>query len=90
MFAGAALDVDAKDIYANPGPFRDKPFFELIYFADTEGCIGPLAAADFAADFAHGRDTGVRVRLDEADQSLYEDWSRAFTLAGSGGLVCFS
>jgi hypothetical protein len=31
----APLNVDADDIYADPGPFRDKPFFELIYFADT-------------------------------------------------------
>jgi hypothetical protein len=53
--ARAALNVDADDIYADPGPFRDKPFFELIFFADTQGCIGPLAAADLAADFAQGR-----------------------------------
>lgn len=90
MLARAALDVDAKDIYTNPDPFREKPFFELIYFADTQGCIGPLASADLAADFAQGRETGVRARLDDQDQSLYDDWSRAFTLASGSGLVFFS
>jgi hypothetical protein len=89
VLARAALNVDADDIYADPGPFRDKPFFELIFFADTEGCIGPLAAADLAADFAQGRDTGVRAGLNEVYHSLYDDWSRAFTLASGGGLVHF-
>jgi hypothetical protein len=59
VLARVALNVDADVIYADPGPFRDKPFFELIFFVDTEGCIGPLAAADLAADFAQGRDSGT-------------------------------
>jgi hypothetical protein len=64
LLARAALNVDADDIYADPDPFRDNPFFELIYFADTEGCIGPLAAADLAADFAQGRESGVRAQAE--------------------------
>ena len=52
LLAHAALSVDADDMYADPGRFRDQPFFELIFFADTERYIGPLAAADLAADFA--------------------------------------
>ena len=90
LIARAALNVDPRDVYADPDSFRDKPFFELIYFADTEGCIGPLAAADLAADFAHGLDGGVRAGLDDDYQSLYDDWSRAFELARGGGLVYFS
>ena len=90
MLARAALNVDAKDVYVDPGQFRDMPFFELIYFADTQGHIGPLAAADLAADFADGRDTGVRARLDEADQSLYDDWSTVPSRSQVVAVSCIS
>jgi hypothetical protein len=88
LLAHAALNVDADDIYADPGRFRDQPFFEL-FFADTEGCIGPLAPADLAADFAQGRESRVRARLNEAYQSLYDVRSHAYTLASGSGLVYF-
>lgn len=32
----------------------------------------------------------MRAGLEEPYQSLYDDWLRAFTLAGAGGLVYFS
>lgn len=70
----------------------DKPFAELIWFADNEGTIGPLAAARLLADFkehqaeyfAHYPD---EQGLDEWNRRKYEDWMTAFELASQDGLV---
>lgn len=74
----------------NPGRDPEGPFYELIWFADNEGCIGPEAAKDLLVDFrAHferymppedGRDWFM---------AKYMDWMRAFELAADGGLVDF-
>jgi hypothetical protein len=85
----AALGVDTMEVGADPASFREAPFFELIYFADNEGCIGPLAATDLAADFAEGHDSGVRAKLSDEHQARYDKWSCAFTLASGNGLVHF-
>jgi hypothetical protein len=71
-------------------PDPDLPFYELIWFADNEGSIGPEAAADLLADFQEHAD-----RYDPADDQLgymrrkYVDWTRAFELAAQDGLVHF-
>lgn len=66
------------------------PFYELIWFADNEGTIGPEAAADLLADF---REHADRYALGETLTGYfsrkYEDWTRAFELAADGGLVHF-
>jgi hypothetical protein len=78
----------------NPGTDPDGPFYELIYFADNEGCIGPDAAKDLLADFrehaeqynpGHESEGVWRERCFEK----YRDWTRAFELAADGGLVYF-
>jgi len=66
-------------------PDPERPFYELIWFADNEGCIGPEAAADLLADFrAHAGDYQPCFW-----QDTYHDWTRAFELAADGGLVRF-
>lgn len=87
----AALGVSPEDIWHDIGSFQDKPFFELIHFADNEGTIGPEAAADLAEDF---RSMASRVRplLEGPDgygAAKYDDWQAAFELAAKGGLVDF-
>lgn len=73
---------------SHPDQLRDLPFFELIYFADNEGTIGPASAADLAADFVeHGE--RVAPQLDEWDASSYLEWTRAFQAAAGHGLVVF-
>lgn len=73
-------------------PDPDLPFYELIWFADNEGCIGPDAARDLHIDF---RTHAERYRVLHADDDSswyvgrYEDWTRAFDLAADGGLVRF-
>jgi len=88
QFNPAPMTYDRGPMMAEPDP--DKPFYELIWFADNEGCIGELAAAELLADFrAHadrydaGSDNPTYMR------AKYNDWMRAFELAADGGLVRF-
>jgi hypothetical protein len=77
----------------NPESDPDGAFYELIYFADNEGAIGPEAAADLLKDFeqyanayaaAHSQGYGG-----DQFRERYDDWTRAFRLAAHGGLVDF-
>lgn len=83
----------------NPGvdddgmPDPALPFYELIWFADNEGCIGPDAAVHLLDDFrvhqavyvpCMGTGEGIGGR-----PLKYDDWMRAFELAADGGLVRF-
>lgn len=70
----------------NPERDPEKPFYELIWFADNEGIIGPDAAADLLADFKAHAETYVG---SEYDRVKYDDWTKAFELAADGGLVRF-
>lgn len=73
-------------------PDPDLPFYELIWFADNEGTIGELAAADLLADFtANAASYAPKGYEWEIAQSVekYTDWAEAFRLAADGGLVRF-
>lgn len=65
---------------------QDMPFFELVWFADNEGCIGSEAAADLLADFADHRE---RITLAGLDPEWVNDWIKGLTLAADNGLVLF-
>ncbi len=76
----------------NPDTLPDLPFYELIWFADNEGCIGPEAAADLlqdframAASYRPPRETGYP----EYYTDKYRDWTRACELAAESGLIHF-
>lgn len=77
----------------NPEVKPELPFYELIYFADNEGTIGPKACRDLAYDFNTNREayfaltgTGYDGRY---DQELYDRWTVAMMLGESDGLVRF-
>lgn len=72
-------------------PDPELPFYELIWFADDEGCIGELAAANLLADFeAHaGRYSPGAGLYSGGWREKYHDWTEAFRLAADGGLVRF-
>lgn len=70
----------------NPNCDPDGPFYELIFFADNEGSIGPEASKDLLADFLLYFE---RYPADEWDLAKYKDWLNAFKLAADGGLVHF-
>jgi hypothetical protein len=83
-------------MWDDPGAV-DQPFYELIHFADNEGCIGPEAARDLLADFREHRDAWAQMVKANADLAgavdyyidKYDEWIRAFELASDGGLVEF-
>jgi hypothetical protein len=77
----------------NPARDPDGPFYELIWFADNEGDIGPEAAADLLKDFEQHADAYATAAPEgwegEYGREKYADWTRAFRLAADGGLVDF-
>lgn len=83
-----AVERDARD-YWNGGVGEDAPFYELINFADNEGCIGPDAASDLVADFAKHADQFAAVTDDEHWVRHYADWQRSVQLASNDGLINF-
>lgn len=70
----------------NPDRHPDGPFYELIWFADSEGTIGPEAARDLLADFQELADPDV---VPAGWPNRFSDWTRAFELAAADGLVRF-
>lgn len=69
---------------------REGPFFELVHFADNEGCIGSIAAGKLVSDFR----AYEAKALAEADECrwfwhAYNNWRRAFEIASEGGAVDF-
>ena len=73
----------------NPDRDPEAPFYELIWFADNEGCIGPDAAKDLLADFREHEAAYISPDQFDREGRLYRDWLRAFDLAAVGGLVNF-
>lgn len=74
----------------NPDRTLDGPFYELLWFADNEGSIGPDAARDLLADFReHAKAYQPPGSWSEYARQCYDDWTRAFELATDGGIVSF-
>jgi len=73
----------------------EMPFYELIFFSDCEGTIGPDAAADLAEDFRAMRAKVLSQPLADPEAEAwfverYDQWAAAFELASRGrGLVLF-
>lgn len=79
----------------NPDRSQDRPFYELLWFADERGTIGPDAARDLLADFRQHAD--LYAPLPDGDdwyknmfRDRYADWTRACELAADGGLISFN
>ena len=73
----------------NPDTKPDLPFYELIWFADNEGSIGPEAAADLLADFREHADRYVLPEHYASYPKIYGNWTRACELAANSGLIRF-
>lgn len=90
----AALGVPPQALWDDPAGYIERPFYELIHFADNEGTIGPEACADLARDFAEQREV-VLPKWDPEDDiqawfpEKYDIWQDAFELAADTGLVQF-
>jgi hypothetical protein len=93
--ARRALRISGWTVAKYPSLFVNQPFFELIYFSDCQGTIGPEAASDLAADFGALRaKIAARPLADPVEEAwfmeVYDQLQSAFELAaGGGGLVKF-
>ena len=99
------LGVPASAVFADPGNYEGRPFYELINFSDCEGVIGPKTCAKLARDFAAHRALALvgnrRVPPLSADADVqrfphdmwsiakWDAWQRAFELGADGGAVQF-
>ena len=72
---------------------KSGPFIELIDFADNEGVIGPVVAADLAKDFADHQERAELFERPDIDRewwlAQYANWRKAFEMAGDCGAVEF-
>lgn len=91
-----ALRVEPEEVWENPDLYRDEPFYEIIRFADNEGCIGPEAAVDLAQDFGENKLLVLRAYADawgacdperEWFRTMYDEFRKAFRTAAGTGLV---
>jgi hypothetical protein len=64
------------------------PFWELINFSDTEGVIGPVAAAKLYRDFLAFKGVAMR-HADPTFRESYQEWEKAFALASKHGAIVF-
>lgn len=64
------------------------PFWELIWFSDCEGTIGPAVCNKLADDFAKYQDK-ADMHDDENFKHKYKEWRQAFELAANDGAVHF-
>jgi len=91
--SAAVLGVRASAVWNDPDAYRDKPFFELINFADNDGVIGCEAAADLAEDFRQHREAVLEKWDNDVDRdwlrSKYDKWLASFELASVDGMVVF-
>ena len=85
------LGVTLKMTNAQAQSFSDKPFYELIDFADNEGTIGATAAKELSCDFrllgtelqALAKSLRSSIERDNFMETCKE-FERAFTVAASG------
>lgn len=74
----------------NPTTAPDQPFYELIWFADNEGTIGPDAARDLLAHFRqHTKQYQPPADWLTFYRERYQHWTCACELAAQSGLIDF-
>ena len=91
ILCSVVLDVDVRELWATADNYRYEPFFELLNFADNEGCIGPIAARNLHEDFVANR-SKVAASLAGEDayfMEKYDLWTEACALAADTGLIDF-
>ena len=81
----------------NEFEFENTAFIEMIDFSDCEGCIGAEVSNKLYHDFANNRHR-FKEYIDSQDWAeekivdyleVYEDFMKAFEIAGRGGIVIF-
>ena len=96
QLAKMAHNATPEEIWKDQEAWRGKAFFELIHFADNEGCIGPQTSAKLARDFAEHQERAeafAKTLPGPLDGKWFIDkynrWRKAFETARHGGAVMF-
>ena len=92
----AAHQIEPDAFWADPALVA-APFADMINFADSEGCIGPVAAARLLSDFkAPDARPAFLDELEDYDPSRrefllrgWDGWVAGLALAVDGGMVTF-
>lgn len=64
------------------------PFWELIYFSDAEGVIGPIVCKRVYKDFLQYQ-AAASTHPDEYFRTSYQDWMKAFSMCANDGAIVF-
>lgn len=67
----------------------DIPFYELINFANNEGCLDWEVSAIIYSDFEKFNEK-AKSEMNDFDYSKYETWLETFKSAKNSGVVVFS
>ena len=90
LLSHIALGVDSEEVRRNPESWSGQPFFELIYFAYNDGCIGPKTSAKLATDFEQNRSCFAdHSKTDCCDIDKYDGLAKAFRTAADTGCIMF-
>jgi len=89
--AQVGMATTPEKVWAHPLVYEKCAFFELVNFADNEGCIGSKAASKLYKDFAQNEQQFVELTLPADGWMIdkYRQWKRAFQAASEGGVVHF-
>ena len=79
---------DCKTVWANPDKYANIPFFELIEFADNEGCMDWEVTANLAKDFKDLHHKAKEVFSKEM-MDHYEDWGLILEFAEDNRVLVF-
>lgn len=87
--------IDRPDLLDDEGKIHwsflpsDIPFYDLIDFADNEGCLDWEVSAKIYSDFEKYNDK-AKSEMHEYDYNIYETWMETFNSAKENGVVVFS
>lgn len=87
--------VGCEDLLDNKGKIKwselpfEIPFYDLINFADNEGCLDWEVSNIIYSDFEKYNEK-AKSEMNEYDYSKYETWMKTFKSAKNDGVVVFS
>lgn len=87
-FCRTFIGVRPGEVWDDPEAYADRPFVELVNYADNEGFFGPKTCAKLAADFAAHTPGHHAFGLRDHARA-YEKLAQMFRIAGGGGAVRF-
>jgi hypothetical protein len=88
-----AHGVEPEEVWQNPRRYKGKLFVELIDFTDCDGRIGAKVSAKLAQDFRdhakRAKDYATTIEDGGYLWEVYQEFTKAFALAGEDGALAF-